>query len=332
MRGRLGLLGLDADSELVADQSMFVDSDEGRAELRAFVDGAFAAWGQHGQERAPGTAAIDLLRAVGSEPFEIRSMLRHELVEGERDVVRLTNGQFQLLNQLRNVRRASIVGGAGTGKTLLAAEKAKPARARGLPDAARVLQRPAGAGAGRRPRGDRARHGPARRQDVPPAVRGPRARGRRAGRAAGPDPAGLVGPDAAAGARRRGREAGAALSRGRRRRGPGLRGRVAGVAQRAAARRPGGRAVRVPRPGPGDLPRRRRRAARADRVPARDELPERRADPRRRVAVRRGRAGVGGDADRWSGAGVRGGRGRRRDRRGAAAACCIDCARPTARP
>ena len=52
-------------------------------------------------------------------------MLRHELVEGERDVVRLTNGQFQLLNQLRNVRRASIVGGAGTGKTMLAAEKAR---------------------------------------------------------------------------------------------------------------------------------------------------------------------------------------------------------------
>ena len=125
MRGRLGLLGLDADSELIADQSMFVDSDEGRAELRAFVDGAFAAWGQHGQERAPGTAAIDLLRAVGSEPFEIRSMLRHELVEGERDVLRLTTGQVQLLNQLRNVRRASIVGGAGTGKTLLAAEKAR---------------------------------------------------------------------------------------------------------------------------------------------------------------------------------------------------------------
>ncbi len=38
MRGRLGLLGLDADSELVADQSMFVDSDEGRDELRRFLE------------------------------------------------------------------------------------------------------------------------------------------------------------------------------------------------------------------------------------------------------------------------------------------------------
>ena len=125
MRGRLGLLGLDADSELVADQSMFVDSDEGRAELRAFVDAAFASWGQHPKERAPGQAAIDLLRAVGSQPFEMHSMLRNELVEGEHEVLRLTDGQLQVLNLLRGQRRASIVGGAGTGKTLLAAEKAR---------------------------------------------------------------------------------------------------------------------------------------------------------------------------------------------------------------
>jgi hypothetical protein len=125
MRGRLGLLGLDADSELIADQSMFVDSDEGRAELSAFLDRAFAAWGQHPQQRTPGVAAIELLRAVGSEPFEMHSMLRNELVEGERDVLRLTAGQLQILNLLRGQRRASIVGGAGTGKTLLAAEKAR---------------------------------------------------------------------------------------------------------------------------------------------------------------------------------------------------------------
>jgi hypothetical protein len=125
MRGKLGLLGLDADSELIADQSMFVDSDAGRVELRGFIDGAFAAWSNNGDERAPGTAAIDLLRAVGNEPFEIHSMLRHELVEGEREVVALTTGQYRVLNQLRNVRRAAIIGGAGTGKTLLAAEKAR---------------------------------------------------------------------------------------------------------------------------------------------------------------------------------------------------------------
>ncbi len=125
MRGRLGLLGLDVDTELIADQSMFVDSDAGRAELRRFIDRAFEAWGQNATERAPGQAAIDLLRAVEGEPFENHSMLRNELVEGEREVVQLTTGQLRVLKQLRNVRRAAIVGGAGTGKTILAAEKAR---------------------------------------------------------------------------------------------------------------------------------------------------------------------------------------------------------------
>ena len=123
----------------------------------------------------------------------------------------------------------------------------------------------------------------------------------RAGRAAGPDPAGVVGPDLAAGPRRGDRAARAPISRDRDRRGPGLRCRVAGLAQRAADRRSGGRHVRLPRPGAGDLPRRRRRPAGAGRIPARHQLPQRPADPRRRFAVRGWRARVGGDAVRRQG-------------------------------
>ena len=51
-----------------------------------------------------------------------------------------------------------------------------------------------------------------------------------------------------------------------------------------------GRPVRLPRPGAGDLPRRRGRGPRAAGVPARHELPQRAADPRRHPAVRRGGA------------------------------------------
>lgn len=61
MRGRLGMLGLDTDSDLIADQSMFVDSVEGRRELGDFVDRAFAVWSGHGGTHPPGKAAIDLL-------------------------------------------------------------------------------------------------------------------------------------------------------------------------------------------------------------------------------------------------------------------------------
>ena len=55
MRNRLGLLGPDVDTGLIADQSMFVDTEDGRAELSAFVDRAFDAverLGQHASRRA----------------------------------------------------------------------------------------------------------------------------------------------------------------------------------------------------------------------------------------------------------------------------------------
>jgi hypothetical protein len=125
MGPRLNLLGLDAETELIADQSMFVDGDEGRAELRGFVDRAFELWRGKSGERPPGRDGIDLLRATMTAPLEIRSMLRFEIATGQAETVRLTTGQYQLLSTLRGVRRAAIVGGAGTGKTMLAAEKAR---------------------------------------------------------------------------------------------------------------------------------------------------------------------------------------------------------------
>lgn len=127
MRGRLGLdiLGPDADPELIADQSMFVDDVDGRRELGAWVDRAFGHWAGTQGTSAPGRDGVDLFLATMVEPFEIRSMLRYEIANAEPEVVRLTQGQYQLLNTLRGVRRAAIVGGAGTGKSMLAAEKAR---------------------------------------------------------------------------------------------------------------------------------------------------------------------------------------------------------------
>ncbi len=125
MRGRLGLLGPDVDADLIADQSSFIDSDDGRSELRTFVDRAFELWSGQSATEAPGRATIDLLVATMTEPLTLRPMLRNEIAGGEVEALKLTTGQFDLLNTLRGQRRAAIVGGAGTGKTLLAAEKAR---------------------------------------------------------------------------------------------------------------------------------------------------------------------------------------------------------------
>ena len=125
MRNRLGLLGPDVDTDLIADQSMFIDSEAGRSELTVFVDRAFELWSGSAQTQPPGRAAIDLLVATMSEPFEISAMLRNEIAAGDSNVVKLTAEQYSLLTTLRSIRRASIVGGAGTGKTMIAAEKAR---------------------------------------------------------------------------------------------------------------------------------------------------------------------------------------------------------------
>ena len=127
MRGPLGLdaLGPDADPELIADQSAFVDDADGHAELRRFVDRAFGHWAGTPGTYPPGRQGIDLLLATLETPIELHSMLRHEITGGEAEVVRLTAAQYGLLDVLRGVRRAAIVGGAGTGKTMLAAEKAR---------------------------------------------------------------------------------------------------------------------------------------------------------------------------------------------------------------
>ncbi len=124
-RGLLDRLPLDADPWLIADQSMFVDDADGRRELRAFIDRAFDAWSAKAGTQAPGHALVDLLVATMTEPLELRSMLRFEIANAEPEVVRLTTAQYQTLNRLRYTRRAAIVGGAGTGKTMLAAEKAR---------------------------------------------------------------------------------------------------------------------------------------------------------------------------------------------------------------
>ena len=66
-----------------------------------------------------------MLAAMITSPLELRSLLRSEIKDGQREVVRLTDEQMHILNTLRGVRRAAVVGGAGTGKTMLAIAKAQ---------------------------------------------------------------------------------------------------------------------------------------------------------------------------------------------------------------
>jgi hypothetical protein len=55
----------------------------------------------------------------------VRSRLKNELASVDAKLIELTQQQVQTLQMLRRVRRAAIVGGPGTGKTVLAQERAR---------------------------------------------------------------------------------------------------------------------------------------------------------------------------------------------------------------
>jgi len=117
------LLGPDADPELILDKS-YLAPDPGRSgRLLDWVDRCFELWAD-GTRRPPGPEGVELLAATVISPLELRPLRSAEIDRDDREIVRLTEGQLQVLNVLRGMRRAAVVGGAGTGKTLLAVVKA----------------------------------------------------------------------------------------------------------------------------------------------------------------------------------------------------------------
>ncbi len=128
---RLRLLGLDVNPDLIFDGARLDEADP--AATRRAVDRAFDLWaGESAHLRPPGQHGVDLLAAFFDEPVRLRSLLRSEIESGEREVADLTRQQHHVLRDLRRQRRAEIRGGAGTGKTMLALEKARRLAAEGF--------------------------------------------------------------------------------------------------------------------------------------------------------------------------------------------------------
>jgi hypothetical protein len=116
------LLGPDVDARLVLDRDALRTPEA----IRAWLDRACAAWedGQH--RRLPlGPDGMALLDELLAPVTHLRPLLRGDVADAEAEVVTLTARQCRLLDSLRASRRQEILGCAGSGKTLLAAEKAR---------------------------------------------------------------------------------------------------------------------------------------------------------------------------------------------------------------
>ncbi len=90
------------------------------------IPAIFTYW--HGKENRPsqsGASFIADLEKLLAPTITLPNPLSHEVREEEREILRLTEEQFRLLDFLSRTRRAAISGCAGSGKTTLAVEKAK---------------------------------------------------------------------------------------------------------------------------------------------------------------------------------------------------------------
>ena len=95
------------------------------ARLPERIDGLFRHWHDPAEKEPLGAEGIELLGRVLANSFELRAPLAFELAEEERELYRLTEQQYRVLDMLSRQTRVAIAGCAGSGKTFLAAEKAR---------------------------------------------------------------------------------------------------------------------------------------------------------------------------------------------------------------
>lgn len=112
-------LGPDRPRQIILDAN-------GMTDVSGWVGRALAYWrgGESQRNTAPGEAAIQALMEMLGKSWELRPVLWGEFVQEKQQLVRLTEQQYMILDILSRQRRAAICGCAGSGKTMLAAEKA----------------------------------------------------------------------------------------------------------------------------------------------------------------------------------------------------------------
>lgn len=116
-------------------REIVIDHDD-LADIGRRVEGIFDWWSASGDAAADGGAPGDIgmraLHELLAQDVEIASPLAADVSASEATIVRLSERQFAILDALAGQRRAVILGVAGSGKTLLAAEKARRLAAQGF--------------------------------------------------------------------------------------------------------------------------------------------------------------------------------------------------------
>lgn len=101
------------------------------ATLGPWLERVITFW-RHEDDDPLKSQGAQLVEEILCKSIEVRPILRPVLDDTERQRIRLTNNQAKVLRTIGGRKRAVISGGAGTGKTLIAVEKARQLASTGL--------------------------------------------------------------------------------------------------------------------------------------------------------------------------------------------------------
>jgi hypothetical protein len=112
-------LGPDKPRHIILDRADLADLSGWVGRVLAYYRG-----GAKQREIAPGEEAIQALVKLLGKTWELHPALWGDIVQEREQIIRVTEQQYLILDALQRQRRAAICGCAGSGKTLLAVEKA----------------------------------------------------------------------------------------------------------------------------------------------------------------------------------------------------------------
>lgn len=106
-------------------RSIFCCLDEFETDLRQWVMNRYGEFDELSHKEKPlGEDGIRALEALLAHPFQLHVPLGNILASDDAQIETLTYQQFHTLTFIQDIHRATISGGAGTGKTVLAMEEA----------------------------------------------------------------------------------------------------------------------------------------------------------------------------------------------------------------
>jgi Nuclease-related domain/UvrD-like helicase C-terminal domain/AAA domain len=113
--------------------SVLIGSADSLNDLVAWIESAFQYWGDQSSGYSPlGRRGVEVIRKIFGRSFTVTPLLSSRLADQEVRRLSLTKDQMRVLDFLRSHRRVAVSGGAGTGKTVLALEKARRLAAEGF--------------------------------------------------------------------------------------------------------------------------------------------------------------------------------------------------------